>query len=264
MGRPGSAGAAFAVWAAAGLKAVAAVLPMLAVGGILAPAPPVPRRQRLLRVLAWIEAAILTSYGLVLTVAGLLVQGRRMPTTGPLSGMPTCGIPGSCCGACWSPPPCFGPGHRVASGPDGSPARHQADRTCSGPARIARGVGASPIGAMRSGGSADRSGCQRRAAGTPSSAWRRWAQWGHLPARRGAPDGYGSTSPRRRARMPSANRRLMQAARRHQHPSDANGLRGPQYEARVPILERAAPVLSGLWPGLVLGSMLSTRQRSSW
>ena len=74
MGRPGSAGAAFAVWATAGLKAVAAVLPMLAVGGILAPAPPVPRRQRLLRVLAWIEAAILTSYGLVLTVAGLLVQ----------------------------------------------------------------------------------------------------------------------------------------------------------------------------------------------
>ncbi len=57
------------------LKVVAAVLPMLAVGGILAPPRPcLPWRQRLLRVLAWVEAAILTSYGLVLTTADLLVQ----------------------------------------------------------------------------------------------------------------------------------------------------------------------------------------------
>ncbi len=72
-GRADGTGAAVAVWAAAGLKMAAAVLPMLAAGGILAPAPARPWR-RLLRVLAWIEAAILTSYGLVLTTAGLLVQ----------------------------------------------------------------------------------------------------------------------------------------------------------------------------------------------
>jgi hypothetical protein len=56
-----SAADLFAVWAAAALKLVAAVLPLLAIG------------QRL-RVLTWIVAVILTGYGFVLTFIGLLVQ----------------------------------------------------------------------------------------------------------------------------------------------------------------------------------------------
>jgi hypothetical protein len=71
QGRAGSAGVVFAVWAAAGLKAIAAILPLLALG-VLAPSR--PSWRRLLRVLAWVEAVILTLYGLVLTTAGLLVQ----------------------------------------------------------------------------------------------------------------------------------------------------------------------------------------------
>jgi len=67
-GRAGRAGVMAAVWGAAGLKAIAAVLPVLA-----AASGPVPW-QRPLRVLAWAEAIILTLYGLVLTTVGLLVQ----------------------------------------------------------------------------------------------------------------------------------------------------------------------------------------------
>jgi hypothetical protein len=86
----GGAVAAAAVWAAAGLKVVASVLPALAVGrpGLATAAGPGgssgsggPRpaarpgsRRRLLRFLAWAEAVILTLYGLVWTAAGLLVQ----------------------------------------------------------------------------------------------------------------------------------------------------------------------------------------------
>jgi hypothetical protein len=70
-GGPGGAAAA-AAWAAAGLKVIAAVLPLLAASRAAA-AMPAPRR-RLLRALAWAEAVILTLYGLVWTVAGLLVQ----------------------------------------------------------------------------------------------------------------------------------------------------------------------------------------------
>ena len=71
-GQAGRAAALLAIWGAAVVKAIAAVLPLLAVGGW-------PRRLdlrwvRRARVLSWIEAAILTSYGLVLTVTGLLVQ----------------------------------------------------------------------------------------------------------------------------------------------------------------------------------------------
>jgi hypothetical protein len=70
-GGPGGAAAA-AAWAAAGLKVIAAVLPLLAASRAAA-AMPAPRR-RLLRVLAWAQAVILTLYGLILTGAGLLVQ----------------------------------------------------------------------------------------------------------------------------------------------------------------------------------------------
>jgi hypothetical protein len=61
-----------AVWGAAGLKVIAAALPVLAAGRAAASGP-VPW-QRPLRVLAWAEAVILTLYGLVLTTVGLLVQ----------------------------------------------------------------------------------------------------------------------------------------------------------------------------------------------
>jgi hypothetical protein len=58
-------GARVAVWGAALLKAIAAVLPLAAV-----------RRpgDRRLRALAWLEAGILIVYGGVLTAGGLLVQ----------------------------------------------------------------------------------------------------------------------------------------------------------------------------------------------
>jgi hypothetical protein len=60
-----------AVWAAVVLKAIAACLPLGALGALL---PVSQKRKRWLRRLAWIEAVILTAYGLVLTVIGLLVQ----------------------------------------------------------------------------------------------------------------------------------------------------------------------------------------------
>lgn len=65
----GNAGVMVAVWAAAVLKLAAAVLPLLALRRL---SPPAWKRR--LWLLAWIEAAILTLYGLVLTVAGLLLQ----------------------------------------------------------------------------------------------------------------------------------------------------------------------------------------------
>lgn len=58
-----------AVWAAAVLKLVAAVLPLLARRRLSSPA-----WNRNLWVLAWVEAAILTIYGVVLTAPGLLLQ----------------------------------------------------------------------------------------------------------------------------------------------------------------------------------------------
>jgi hypothetical protein len=75
LSQPGQAGhlaALLAVWGAAAVKAVAALLPLLAIevwprtanGGL----------RRLARGLAWIETAILTGYGLILTATGLLVQ----------------------------------------------------------------------------------------------------------------------------------------------------------------------------------------------
>jgi hypothetical protein len=64
-----------AVWAAVGLKAAAAVLPLLA----CRPATR-PGHRRAVRTLAWAEAAVLTGYGLVLTTAGLLVQAGVIAT----------------------------------------------------------------------------------------------------------------------------------------------------------------------------------------
>jgi hypothetical protein len=61
----------FVVWAAVALKAIAAFLPLVAVGSLHW----LPRgRERWLWRLTWIEALILTAYGLVLTATGLLVQ----------------------------------------------------------------------------------------------------------------------------------------------------------------------------------------------
>ena len=75
LSRPGQAGhlaALLAVWGAAGVKAVAAVLPLLAIG--VWPRTANGGLRRLTRMLTWVEAAILTGYGLVLTASGLLVQ----------------------------------------------------------------------------------------------------------------------------------------------------------------------------------------------
>jgi Protein of unknown function (DUF3995) len=65
----GTSGAAvrFAVWAAVALKAIAAFLPLVAIG---ARRQPLRAWERWLRRLTWIEALILTGYGLVLTAAG--------------------------------------------------------------------------------------------------------------------------------------------------------------------------------------------------
>ena len=68
----GNLGIILAVWAAAVLKIIGAIVPLAAAGGTPGRATTAGRRQ--LRVPAWLEAAILTIYGLVLTGAGLLVQ----------------------------------------------------------------------------------------------------------------------------------------------------------------------------------------------
>jgi len=65
----GNAGVILAVWVAAILKVIAAVLPLLVVGRLRRSAS-----NRKLWLLAWIEAAIVTVYGLVLTASGLLLQ----------------------------------------------------------------------------------------------------------------------------------------------------------------------------------------------
>ena len=75
LSQPGQAGhlaALLAAWGAAAVKAVAAVLPLLAIG--VWPRTANGGLRRLARVLTWIEAAILVGYGLVLTASGLLVQ----------------------------------------------------------------------------------------------------------------------------------------------------------------------------------------------
>lgn len=70
-GRAGDAAVLLAVWAAAVLKVIAAVLPLLAVRGLANPG-----RARQVRILAWMAATILIAYGAVQTVVGLLVQAN--------------------------------------------------------------------------------------------------------------------------------------------------------------------------------------------
>jgi uncharacterized protein DUF3995 len=75
LSQPGQAGhlaALLAVWGVAAVKAVAALLPLLAVG--VWPRNTGDGLKKLARVLAWIETAILTGYGLILTASGLLIQ----------------------------------------------------------------------------------------------------------------------------------------------------------------------------------------------
>jgi hypothetical protein len=69
LGRAHSAGVIAAVWGAAALKLIAAPLPLLAIRHRGS-----SRLDRGLSVLAWVAAGLLIVYGLVLTVAGLLVQ----------------------------------------------------------------------------------------------------------------------------------------------------------------------------------------------
>lgn len=69
QGRAGNPAVILAVWAALALKITAAVLPLLAVRGL-----PSPAWNHIVWVLAWVESAVLTIYGLVYTAGGLLVQ----------------------------------------------------------------------------------------------------------------------------------------------------------------------------------------------
>jgi Protein of unknown function (DUF3995) len=71
-GRTGNPGIILAVWTAAVLKVIGAIVPLAAVG-VTSGQATIAGRHRV-RALAWLEATILTIYGLVLTVAGLLVQ----------------------------------------------------------------------------------------------------------------------------------------------------------------------------------------------
>lgn len=70
QGSAGNGLVVFVLWAAVVLKLVAAALPLLVLGQRIRPAW-MPTAWVLV---AWIEAGILTVYGLVLTTAGLLVQ----------------------------------------------------------------------------------------------------------------------------------------------------------------------------------------------
>ncbi len=68
-GRSGGAGVAALLWGVVAIKMVASLLPLSALDQLPNPVP-----NRLVWVLAWTEAAILTIYGLVLTATGLLIQ----------------------------------------------------------------------------------------------------------------------------------------------------------------------------------------------
>jgi hypothetical protein len=74
-GRAGRTILVVAVWIAVALKLAAVALPLL-----LAAHTTRPAYQRVVRVLTWIEAVVLTGYGLVLTTVGLLVQADVIHT----------------------------------------------------------------------------------------------------------------------------------------------------------------------------------------
>ncbi len=67
--RAGTIGVRLAVWAAVALKIIAVVLPLLALRRL-----PWPVWNRIVWVLAWVESAVLTIYGLVYTAVGLLAR----------------------------------------------------------------------------------------------------------------------------------------------------------------------------------------------
>jgi Protein of unknown function (DUF3995) len=73
-GRAGDPMIALIVWVAVVLELTAAVLPLVAVRGLSRPG-----LDRLVRLMAWAEAAILTGYGSVWTVGGLLVEANIIP-----------------------------------------------------------------------------------------------------------------------------------------------------------------------------------------
>lgn len=75
-GRAGDPGVLLAVWAAVALKAGAAGLPLLALRRWARPG-----LLRTVRVLAWIEAALLSVYGLIWSAVGLLIQAGVIRTT---------------------------------------------------------------------------------------------------------------------------------------------------------------------------------------
>ncbi len=70
-GRSGALDVALLIWLVVMVKVVAAALPLAAVAG----SGPLAMR-RLTHTLAWLKGAILTGYGLILTVVGLLVEAR--------------------------------------------------------------------------------------------------------------------------------------------------------------------------------------------
>lgn len=72
--RRGGVGVALMLWAVAAVKVLGAVLPVLATR-------PHIRHRRQLRALAWTEACVLSGYGLVLTLGGLLVQAGIVSST---------------------------------------------------------------------------------------------------------------------------------------------------------------------------------------
>ncbi|MEP7021752.1 MAG: DUF3995 domain-containing protein [Pseudonocardiales bacterium] len=74
-GRRGGIGVAVALWCVALVKVIAAVLPLLATRLMW--------HRRVLGALAWIQACVLTGYGLVLTGTGLLVQAGLVPSADP-------------------------------------------------------------------------------------------------------------------------------------------------------------------------------------
>ena len=69
LGRSHNASVLAAVWGAALLKSVAAILPLLAIRK-----PKTPVSTARLRALAWAAVVVLMAYGAVLTTVGLLVQ----------------------------------------------------------------------------------------------------------------------------------------------------------------------------------------------
>ena len=78
QGRAGTAILVLAVWAAVVIKTVAAVLPLLALRRLTSSG-----WNRAVSLLAWIEAGVLTVYGLVLTLVDMLVQaGIIHPSAG--------------------------------------------------------------------------------------------------------------------------------------------------------------------------------------